>query len=499
MEYVKDPKLWEDFLLTHGYELLGQLDCGGFSDVFAVSSVRTGSVVAVKRIVARRSVMADPQVAAEISCLTRLRMRGSCVIGLEEAVVRDGVACLVLELAPLGDLERYVTLHWPLPDGVLTCCARQITTALTHCHRLHVAHRDLHPANVLLLSPRRVRLADFGLAVRCRDSAGRPLLCDDYLGREAYLAPEVLTHTPYDALQADLWSLGKLCQFLITGKHPTPAKPCHDCLNCSACRHSSESHSQPVVADPENDHSSSSKHKEEPDPQYETGDLRSNSHHSVKEFLPVPPRSKRYRASSCDSESSHGCCRSESDTEELSSPQNSTAESGTDGLNASKYPTSESDVEDLCLPQQSPAESGIDDLNPSQHFTSESDVEDLCSPQNSSAESGIDDLNPSQYFTSESDVEDLNLPQHSTSDFGSGHSSAFQIVDSFCRCECHEGGPVLRTSVPVERAVSGEATDVKSALLGMVSRLCVCNPSQRMSAEDALEWWKKRMAKAGKN
>ncbi|KAK7111504.1 testis-specific serine/threonine-protein kinase 3-like [Littorina saxatilis] len=341
MEYVKDPTLWEDFLLTHGYELLGQLDCGGFSDVFAVSSVRTGSVVAVKRIVARRSVMADPRVAAEISSLTRLRMRGSCVIGLEEAVVRDGVACLVLELAPLGDLERYVTHHWPLPHGVLTCCARQVTTALTHCHRLHVAHRDLHPANVLLLSPRRVRLADFGLAVRCRDSAGRPLLCDDYLGREAYLAPEVLTHTPYDALQADLWSLGKLCQFLSTGKHPPPDKPCPPCLKASAISHPTSSECS-ALAHKTNSLSPSSRHCQTHSPfsithitdphlsQRTTDSVKvAPLCRSVKGFLPVSPRSKRYRASSCDSESS---CRSESDTEELSSPHRSTPQSGTKGL-----------------------------------------------------------------------------------------------------------------------------------------------------------------------
>ncbi|XP_076455737.1 testis-specific serine/threonine-protein kinase 2-like [Babylonia areolata] len=227
MEYVCDVSLWAGLLQEHGYDLLGQLDSGSFSEVFAVRSRTSRRVLAVKRMVARREISTDPRVLKEISCLKQLSFRGACVIRLEGTIWKlDRLACLLLELAPMGDLERHAAERWPLSAQLVTGAVRQVLSALTHCHRLHIAHRDVNPANVLLMSERSVRLADFGLAFHCRDSqSGRRLLCEDYLGRDAYLAPEVLVCRPYDALQADMWSVSSLCVFMLTGKHPPPPRP----------------------------------------------------------------------------------------------------------------------------------------------------------------------------------------------------------------------------------------------------------------------------------
>lgn len=224
MELVLDNSIWKNFLDAHGYCLLGHLDSGSFSDVYAVQHKMSGVTLAVKRMVARRDMHADPRVMAEVRCLKELRKRSDCcVIGLEEAVVLERVACLFLELAACGNLEHYVLQHWPLPERQVACIVRQVLTALAHCHRLGIAHRDLNPANVLLVTPEIVRLADFGLAVSCQDPAtGKPLTCDDYLGRESYLAPEVLRHSPYLPREADLWSIGCLSYFLLTAQHPRP-------------------------------------------------------------------------------------------------------------------------------------------------------------------------------------------------------------------------------------------------------------------------------------
>ena len=291
MEHVADVSLWGSLLSAHGYDLLGPIGSGSFSDVFAVRGKSSGSMLAVKRMVARRSIASDRAVAAEISCLTKLSMRGACVIRLEETILLDRLACLVLELAPLGDLERHVNKHWPLSDRLVSSATRQVLSALTHCHRLYIAHRDVNPANILLISARCVRLADFGLAVNCKDSSGRRLTCEDYLGRESYLAPEVLAESPYDALQADLWSMGCLCVFLLTGKHPLQGRLQPTSLRGCAGRLIAGRPLPPGT-------STSAKHP-----------CRSD-----KMSLPAPARCKRYRASSCESEES---CRSESDVEEV--------------------------------------------------------------------------------------------------------------------------------------------------------------------------------------
>lgn len=385
MEHVLDESLWCSLLSDYGYDLLGQIGSGSFSDVFAARSKSSGSVMAVKRLVARRSIMSDPAVTAEISCLSKLSMRGACVIRLEETILLDRLACLVLELAPLGDLERHASKHWPLSDRLVSNATRQVLSALTHCHRLHIAHRDVNPANVLLISAHSVRLADFGLAFNCRDSSGRRLLCESCLGRKSYLAPEVLLQSPYDAVQADMWSVGCLCVFLVTGKHPPQAKASSTSpLGCAGRLTTARSPPPPPLPG--------------------TPTCPTHPCCSDKVFLSATPRVKRHRTSSCDSE---GSCRSESDLEEV-------------------------------------------------------------------------------------------LSLHSVSDCGSGSVPTFQ-QSSLRGFEAGRRGSeddfMPGTSAAVEADVFKETTAVDSALVHLMSKLCVPKPSERLNSEDALELWKRSLSK----
>ena len=400
MEHVLDESLWSSLLSDYGYDLLGQIGSGSFSDVFAVRSKSSGSVLAVKRLVARRSIMSDPAVTAEISCLSKLSVRGACIIRLEETILLDRLACLVLELAPLGDLERHASKHWPLSDRLVNSVGRQVLSALAHCHRLHIAHRDVNPANVLLISAHSVRLADFGLAVSCRsDSSGRRLPCESYLGRESYLAPEVLKQSPYDAVQADMWSVGCLCAFLLTGKHPLPAtaastSPPTGCAGRLAVTLGGRPR-PPLPGTPT---------------------CPTHACCSDKVLLAAAARCKRHRTGSCESEES---CRSESDLEEVLA-LHSIPDSGGGGCGGGCGGGSESEP---------------------------------------------------------------SFQQNSPRGFAACHSGSVEDL-------------IPGTSEAVEADVFKETTAVDSALVHLMSRLCVPKPSERLNSEEALELWKQSLSKA---
>merc|ERR550537_1244041 len=91
-------------------------------------------------------------------------------------------------------------------------------------HRENVLHRDLKPQNILLSSSDEdpvLKIADFGFARLLKPEDMAATVC----GSPLYMAPEILSHEPYDA-KADLWSVGAILYELLLGRTPfTGANP----------------------------------------------------------------------------------------------------------------------------------------------------------------------------------------------------------------------------------------------------------------------------------
>ncbi|GFO00332.1 protein kinase [Plakobranchus ocellatus] len=118
-----------------------------------------------------------------------------------------------------------IALPFTLEPKFFHIAFTQITSALAYCHSINLAHRDINPSNVLIFSATLVKLADFGLCFRCRESSDNGfedsfVKCSDYLGHDHYLAPEVRRRKPFYAMPADVWSLGCLLYFMLQFAHP---------------------------------------------------------------------------------------------------------------------------------------------------------------------------------------------------------------------------------------------------------------------------------------
>ncbi|XP_075450877.1 testis-specific serine/threonine-protein kinase 3-like [Ascaphus truei] len=117
----------------------------------------------------------------------------------------DGKVFLVMEKA-----------QYQLSENENLPIFKQIVEALKCCHGQGVAHRDLKCENILMTSDNIPKLSDFGFAV----SLNGDILSANFCGPPAYAAPEILQGKSYDAMKADIWSLGVMLYLMVTGYMP---------------------------------------------------------------------------------------------------------------------------------------------------------------------------------------------------------------------------------------------------------------------------------------
>lgn len=95
---------------------------------------------------------------------------------------------------------------------------KQLVSAISYCHHMGVAHRDIKPDNILFDTRGRLKLADFGSAewfgMNCESG-----MMEGIVGTPYYVAPEVLRGREYNE-KVDVWSAGVILYIMLCGVPP---------------------------------------------------------------------------------------------------------------------------------------------------------------------------------------------------------------------------------------------------------------------------------------
>ncbi|KAI9709965.1 MAG: hypothetical protein M1820_003043 [Bogoriella megaspora] len=132
---------------------------------------------------------------------------------------------LIMEYVKGGELFTHIDKNRGLDEDEVVWLFRQIVAALLYCHRLNIHHRDLKPENILIdPEAHTIKLVDFGMAAL--QPPGRFLSTP--CGSPHYAAPEVVSKSPYDGGQADVWSCGVILYVMLSGYTPFNYTDDHD-------------------------------------------------------------------------------------------------------------------------------------------------------------------------------------------------------------------------------------------------------------------------------
>jgi len=130
----------------------------------------------------------------------------------------DGHPYMAMELLTGPTLEEIMRPAQPLPAKEVATIALQLAKALDYAHQHGVVHRDVKPANIVMVDEQRtVKLADFGIAYMETPDATKHTQMGTMLGTPQYMSPEQVQGEPVDG-RSDLFSLGVILYQLITGQ-----------------------------------------------------------------------------------------------------------------------------------------------------------------------------------------------------------------------------------------------------------------------------------------
>ncbi len=133
----------------------------------------------------------------------------------------DGVFYYAMELVEGGDLDAMVQASGPQPAARVAYLMAQVAGSLSEAHDVGLIHRDIKPANILV-SCRGVydlvKVADFGL-VREVTEADPTESRMEIVGTPQFMAPETFTTPETVDGRADLYALGAVGYYLLTGRH----------------------------------------------------------------------------------------------------------------------------------------------------------------------------------------------------------------------------------------------------------------------------------------
>ena len=214
------------------YELIEQLGAGGMGSVWRARHRFLARDAAVKLV--KVEALGDTDSAAQ-SQLRRFEREAQATALLRSqhsirlfdfGTADDGSFYYVMELLEGRDLEHVVKDFGPLPPERVTFLLKQICHSLAEAHARGMVHRDIKPANIFLcrmgLEFDFIKVLDFGLVQTRKVDVSTAVTetlatAQQLIGTPAYMAPEVILGKDDVDRRADVYAIGCVAFYLLTG------------------------------------------------------------------------------------------------------------------------------------------------------------------------------------------------------------------------------------------------------------------------------------------
>jgi eukaryotic-like serine/threonine-protein kinase len=209
------------------YRLKRRLGAGGMGEVYLAEHLLLRRPCALKLI--RPEQAGDPtnlhRFEREVQAMATLTHWNTVEI-FDYGHADDGTFYYVMEYLPGQNLENLTTCYGPLPPARAIHLLRQVCRALREAHDVGLLHRDIKPSNIIACERGGVydvvKLLDFGLVQETRlgKDGGRLTQHGTIIGSPPFMSPEQAAGRSNLDPRSDIYSLGAVSYYLLTGQPP---------------------------------------------------------------------------------------------------------------------------------------------------------------------------------------------------------------------------------------------------------------------------------------
>ena len=234
------------------YESLSIIGRGAFGEVHVCREIKTGNIVAVKKI--KKDVLIEKNQIIHIrnEQLFMSNVKSPWIVDLKASFQEGDYLYLVMEYCPGGDLMNLLIVKDILTEKEAKFYLAELILAIESIHKLDCIHRDIKPDNILIDADGHIKLSDFGLSKISEkifeqknffnanetnnNNNNIKIHSKNYscVGTAFYVAPEVLKKMGYGP-EIDWWSAGIIFYEMLVGYAPFCSKEttevCHKVMN----------------------------------------------------------------------------------------------------------------------------------------------------------------------------------------------------------------------------------------------------------------------------
>jgi serine/threonine protein kinase len=205
------------------YEVVRELGKGAMGIVYLAKDPLIGRLVALKTI--RSSAHADDDETKEFQQRFIREAQAAGILNHPSIVtVHDigqdeptNMSFIAMEYVEGQNLKEVLAQGRPLPFDQIGDIIAQVAEALDFAHAKGIVHRDVKPANIILVEGNRAKITDFGIAKIA--TGGNLTTTGQFLGTPNYMAPEQIKGAPVDG-RTDIFSLGICLYECLTRRKP---------------------------------------------------------------------------------------------------------------------------------------------------------------------------------------------------------------------------------------------------------------------------------------
>ncbi|XP_069879430.1 sperm motility kinase-like [Dipodomys merriami] len=211
-EYKESPLSSVKEEIIEQYQMNELIGHGTYGQVKQAYHRLTDTKVAVK--ILRKVKSSELRIKNEVDIFKTVRHKH--IIRLYQVIEKEECVYLIMELATRGHLLGWIRKSSRLCEDEARRLFTQTVSAVDYLHQNKIAHRDLKPNNILLDNKGNIKVSDFGLSTRVNWGHLLKHTC----GAVLFRPPEMFLLKCHDGCKMDVWGLGILLYFIITGKFP---------------------------------------------------------------------------------------------------------------------------------------------------------------------------------------------------------------------------------------------------------------------------------------